>query len=534
MALLNRNAVALKWERLTYQKGMVQAARFAPDGRSVLYSAAWRGNPSEIFSTRPDSPESRSLGLTQAKLLSVSSRGELAVLENAVSVDFSVSSGTLARMPLEGGTPREVLQGAQFADWTPDGNAQTVVHEVNGKSVLEFPAGHAIVEVPGYVALPRISPSGKQVAFFEFNARTGDGGSVQVVDAAGARKTLSDNWTDLTGLAWSPDGKEVWFTGTRDGGVVKLYGAALDGKEREILHVPADLNLMDVARDGRVLLAVESWHGEVFGRGPEATQERDLSWFDFSSPQDISRDGKWLLFTEAGEAGGPLQTTYLRAMEGSTPTKLSEGACGALSPDNLFAVCGYTVQPGPVTLVPTRAGTSKALPDDHLFHVAIAGWLPDGKGIVFSGFEKGHLSRAYLQLLDGQAPRAITPEGAGALLLSPDGKQLAVAMASGKLYVYPVDGGEARATPNTTGREIINGWGKDGKSVFILENRTVPARVLRLNLQTGKRELWKTIAPTEASGVDFISPVVIGADEESYAYGLNRRLANLYVVEGLK
>ena len=251
LSMHNARPAALKWQRLTFQKGTVQAARFAPDGRSVVYSAAWRGNPSEIFTTRPESPESRSLGLKNVKLLSVSRRGELALLENAVTVDLSVSFGTLARMPLEGGTPREVEQNAQFADWTADGTAQAIVHDVDGRSVLEFPEGHRMVDVGGFVASPRISPSGKKIAFFEFSARNADAGSIQVVDSSGARKMLSDKWTDLTGLAWSPDGKEVWFTGTRDSSALKLYGVSLEGKEREILHVPADLNLMDVARDGQ-------------------------------------------------------------------------------------------------------------------------------------------------------------------------------------------------------------------------------------------------------------------------------------------
>jgi sugar lactone lactonase YvrE len=534
IGLHNSKPAALKWQRLTYQKGMVENARFAQDGKSVVYSAAWRGNPSEIFTTRPESPESRSLGLQHARLLSVSVRGELAVLENAAHIAISVSSGTLARMPLEGGTPREVMQNAQFADWTPDGTSQAVVHLVNGRSVLEFPEGHSIFETGGFAASPRVSPSGKQVAFFEYPARTGDAGSVQVADVSGKRKTISNNWADLTGLAWSPDGKEVWFTGSQDSGVVKLYGLSLDGTVREILHVPSDLRLMDVTRDGRVLIVVEAWHGEVYGKGPDQAQERDLSWFDFSIPQSLSRDGKWLLFGEAGEAGGAQQTTYLRGIDGSTPTKLGEGSCDGLSPDNKFAVCGYASQPGPLTLMPTGSGTAKTLVDDHLLHAYTVGWLPDGKAILFVGLETGHLQRVYLESVDGQQRRAITPEGASAATLSPDASRVAATMASGKLVIYPVNGGESREVLGTDGKEQICGWGKDGKSLFILENREVPATIVRLDIETGKRQLWKTITPAETSGVFFVAPVVIGVDEESYAYGINRRLTDLYVVEGLK
>jgi serine/threonine protein kinase/WD40 repeat protein len=534
ISLHDSRPAQLQWHRLTFQKGTVQAARFATDGRSVVYSAAWKGNPSEIFTTRTESPESRSLGLKNVRLLSVSPRGELALLTNALTVDLGVSSGTLARMPLDGGSPREVVQNAQFAEWTPDGAAQAIVHDVDGRSVLEFPEGHRVFDGAAYLASPRISPSGKRIAFFEYTARIGDSGSVEVIDAGGTRRILSEKWTDLTGLAWSPDGKEVWVTGTRDSGTVRLYGISLDGKLREILRVPSDLVLMDIASDGRVLLGAESWLAEINVRGEDASQDRDLSLFDFSIPGALSRDGKWLLFTEGGEAGGPLQTTYLGKTDGSAPTKLFEGACNSLSPDNKVAVCGFTVQPGPLTLVPTGAGKAKTLADDHLFHVLNVGWFPDGQALTYAAFEPGHTQRVYLDTLDGQTPRAVTPEGVCSALLSPDGKKVAAAMTSGKLFVYPVGGGEPQIVPNSNGQEWVVGWGRDGKSLFVLESRALPASVLRLDLETGKRQLWKTITPAETSGADYILPLLITTDEKSYVYGLNRRLTNLYVVEGLK
>jgi WD40 repeat protein len=390
------------------------------------------------------------------------------------------------------------------------------------------------LDVASYVVSPRISPSGKQIAFFLYTARIGDAGSVEIIDASGTRKTLSQNWTDLTGLAWTPDGKEVWVTGTRDSGAVKLFGVSLEGKEREILHVPADLMLMDIAKDGRVLLGAETWSAEINVRGPEASQEKDLSLFDFSVPQNLSRDGQWLLFNEAGEAGGPLETSYLARTDGSAPTKLSEGACNSLSPDNTIALCGLTAQPGPLVLVPTRAGTAKTLPDDHLFHSSTVGWLPDGRAVTYTASEPGHTQRVYLDGLDGRPPRAVTPEGVRSALLSPDGKKVAAAMASGKLFVYPLRGGEPHTIPDTNGQEGVVGWGRDGKSLFVLESRALPASVLRVDIETGRRQLWKTIAPAEASGADYIFPLLIGVDEKSYVYGLNRRLTNLYVVEGLK
>jgi Tol biopolymer transport system component len=172
--------------------------------------------------------------------------------------------------------------------------------------------------------------------------------------------------------------------------------------------------------------------------------------------------------------------------------------------------------------------------DDHLFHSFTVGWLPDGHAVTFIAFEPGHSQRVYVDGMDGRPPRAVTPEGVRSALLSPDGEKVAAAMSSGKLFVYPLSGGEPHTIPDTNGQEGVVGWGRDGKSLFVLESRAVPASVLRVNIETGKRQLWKTIIPTEASGADYIFPLRVGVDEKSYIYGLERRLTNLYVVEGLK
>ncbi len=47
------------FRQLTFRRGLIGSARFAPDGQTILYSASWDGRPMEIFQTRLDSPESR-------------------------------------------------------------------------------------------------------------------------------------------------------------------------------------------------------------------------------------------------------------------------------------------------------------------------------------------------------------------------------------------------------------------------------------------------------------------------------------------
>src|SRR5438876_6145085 len=112
------------FHRLTFARGTVLSARFAPDGGTIAYSAAWAGKAVELFSTRPDSPESRSLGIPDADVLAVSAAGEMALLIKAGSVlEWGWKPGTLARASLAGGAPRETQRGVQLADWAPDGSS---------------------------------------------------------------------------------------------------------------------------------------------------------------------------------------------------------------------------------------------------------------------------------------------------------------------------------------------------------------------------------------------------------------------------
>src|SRR5262249_8684227 len=65
--------------QLTFRRGPIWAGRFMPDGKTVVYSAAWDGGANEVFMSNPGSPESRPLGLAGADLLSASTAGEIAV-----------------------------------------------------------------------------------------------------------------------------------------------------------------------------------------------------------------------------------------------------------------------------------------------------------------------------------------------------------------------------------------------------------------------------------------------------------------------
>jgi eukaryotic-like serine/threonine-protein kinase len=291
------------YHQLTFRRGMVRLSRFAPDGQTILYSAMWEGKPSEVFSTRQGVAAARSLA-SDAELLSVSSSGEMAVLLHSRQIRSWVYSGTLARVSIEGGAPREILNDIQWADWAPNGTDLAVVRDAEGKNRLEFPISKVLYETVGWISHPRISPKGDRIAFAEHPIPGDDAGFISVIDLAGNKKALNSGFTTVQGVAWTADGKEIWFTGSDIGDIRGLYAVDLEGHQRSITRVPGILTLQDIYRDGRVLIARDSIRREITGITPGSNQERDFTWLDWSLPDELSADGKTLLLTEAGEGGG--------------------------------------------------------------------------------------------------------------------------------------------------------------------------------------------------------------------------------------
>ena len=523
------------YHQLTFRRGIIRMARFAPDGQTVVYGAAWEGNPIEIFAARPESPESRLLGLTRTEILAISPSGEMAVSLNPHLAGPYTLVGTLARMPLAGGAPREILEEVQWADWAPDGTSLAVVRNIGGRNRLEFPIGRLLYEGGGWISHPRVSPRGDQVAFLDHPLQGDDGGSVSVVDLAGKKATLTTGQISAQGLAWSPRGEEIWFTATKSGSARSIYAVNLKGHERLVARMPGTLTLQDIGRDGRVLLVRDSWRRELQGHPAGEPKERDLSWLDYSYPADLSADGKTLLFDEEGEGGGWSYAVYLRRTDGSPAIRLGQGQAVTLSPDGKWAISSPIGSPAQFVLLPTKAGEAKPLTNDRINH-NWARWFPDGKRIVFSGNEPNQGTRLYVQDLASGKPESITPEGVNtpAFSLSPDAQVVAGIGPDQKGYLYTVTGGEPRPIPGLASGEEPISWSADGRSLYIYRPGELPAKVYRLEVATGQRTLLKQLMPSEPAGVNHIGPIVLTPDGKTYVYGYHRTLSDLYLVEGLK
>jgi eukaryotic-like serine/threonine-protein kinase len=525
------------YRQLTFQRGTIHSARFAPDEQTVLYAASWEGRPAEILVSRLDSPESRPFGLKHADVFAISRSGEMAVSLDRHFAGAFMSAGMLARIGITGGgTPREIQGDVQWADWDGSGAGFAIIRDVAGRSRVEMPIGKVLAETAGWFSDLRVSRKGDLAAFMDHPARGDDGGSVAVVDASGRKKALTKEFATEGGLAWSPDGSEVWFTAAEVGGNRALWAVSLSGAVRLLTRVTGNLTLQDAARDGKVLVAHDTLRSGILAMSVGAEKERDLSWLDWSTVYAISSDGKALAFGESGEGGGPGYSSYFRSMDGSPPVRLGDGTGYSLSPDGKWvtAITGPSVG-GTIVLQPTGAGESKTVATEG-FIVSSVAFLPDGKRLLMTAAERGRGARLYEIPVGGGKPKALSPEGYRLQngSISPDGTRVVVIGPDRKSYLFPLSGGEPEPIPGLADLEIAFGWTRDSRSLYVYKRGDYPARVSRLDPATGQRELFRELTPPDPAGISSISPPSITPDGKAYVYSYNRILSDLFLVEGVK
>jgi hypothetical protein len=536
----SREPVPLSFHRLTFGRGTIWSARFAPEGGTITYSASWDGNPVELFSTRPDAPESRSLDIRQADVLSVSASGEMALLLKPGNVlEWEWKGGTLARASLAGGAPHENLEGVQAADWAPDAASLAAVRIVGTRSRLEFPIGTVLYDTPDRIGALRVSRTGSLIAFADRPAGLSGTWTIAVIDRSGKKSVVSSGWAgDFIDLAWSPPGDEIWFD-TRQGGDDALHAVTLDGKQRVLARLGTPVRLFDVAADGRTLIGRMYWRSGVSGLPPGEANERDLSWLDATELDDISYDGRTLLVTEFGEGGGVGRSSvYLRRIDRTPAIRLGDGQAFTLSPDGRRALTLRRGSPPELVLWPTGAGEPSVVKNANISDYTWADWLPDGKQIVFAATETGHSSRCYVQALDGSLPRPLTPEGTtlliGQKVVSPDGQHIAVIGSDGRVLLYPLAGGELTMIPGIQPGDVPIGWSADERALYVFRKIESAPKVYLVDLATGRNEPWREITPADRVGIVNVWGVRVAPDDRSYYYSYMRNLSDLYLLDGLR
>ncbi|HEV7428196.1 MAG TPA: serine/threonine-protein kinase [Thermoanaerobaculia bacterium] len=520
------------FHRMTFRRGEVRSARFGPDGDSIVYSAAWDGNSSEVFVANRQSPEARPLGVKDADILAISKLTELAIL---LRRDRLTGLGTLARVPLAGGTPREVAEQVLQADWSPDGANLTAIVAGNGTFRIESPLGRVRYETPHALRDVRVASDGR-IAFIETYSGKND---VAVLDVKSAKPvSIARGWSHgATGLAWAPGGKEIWITATDSGAPPALYGVSVDtGDTRLINRLTGSMRLYDIAAAGHVLLSNGMWRAALEVQAPGETAERDLSWLDWSILADLSRDGRTILFNEPREGGGAASAMYLRRLDAPTPVRIADGYGDAISPDGKY-VLGHSG--AKLVVVPTGSGEARELKTDGAFDLG-AVWLPDARRVVIAGAlpKKGY-QLLVIDTLD-ESVKPVSPEGIWGdayrpFAVSPDGHYAAGMTKQQTIALYPIDAAaEPSIVPAIEPGEIPIAWSADGASLFVHRPTALPAQVTRVTLATGARQPWKQFSPTDPAGVYKIAPICITSDGTAYAYDALRILGDLYVVDGLR
>ena len=533
--LLKRVAPPLpSFSQVTFRRSSIWCARFTADGNTVLYNASWAGDPIDLYSTRLGSTESRSLGIAHADLLSVSSTGELAVLLNRQGAEPWFDRGTLARVPLGGGAPKEIVEDVQSADWSPDGLSLAIVRHVNGEQQLEFPVGKILFHTLGWLSDVRVSPGGDRVAFMEHGSQWDDRGWISAVDLNGNVQRLTEEFATERGLAWSPDSHEIWFTANRAGEASALYAVTLDAKERVTFRAPIDLQLHDIAHDGSVLLSSYKDLTSVFALPPEETAERNLLGLDQIHLFDLSPDGKTFLFQYYGEGSGTNYSSYLGKTDGSPPVRLGEGAAFALSPDGKWALT-ILYQKHQTVLLPTGAGQIRVLEQSEIIDKGVDRgedtWTPDSQHIVFTGQEPGKAARCYIQDIAGGRPKPLGPEGTSGPRVSPDGK-LVLAREGLKYVLFPLDGGELRQVRGLDSEDHVIRWSEDSRWLYVYRQQR-PIRLFEVDPISGRRQLLRQINPSDPTGMIEVPKLFVSANGKSFVYSWVRKISELYIVKNL-
>ena len=512
------------YRRLTFRRGDVTSAKFAP-GDTVVYSAEWDGAPSTLFSAQPGNREAQPLALPSARVLAISPSGEMAILLGGEDV------GTLARVPFGGGAPREVLEGVSGADWGPDGESLAVVRALGGKFRLEYPIGTVLYETEKRPPMmPRVSVDGKLVAFFDFDVEVGDY-ALCVIGSNRPRQVLSRGWRAIGALNWSPDNREVWFSGGKPGGDPALYAVTLSGAQRLVSQTGGMIVMQDVAHDGRVLLTTVNSRLSIHYLPPNGGAQRDLAWLDSSLMYDLSSDAQSIVFVELSSGQGRNSAIYMRKTDGSPAVQLGSGNRPSLSPDGKWVACiRHEAGSSSLMLLPTGPGESR-FPKIEGMHFDGVEWFPDNKHILFTGNETGHATRTWMYDLETNKSTPLTPEGTRGTRVSPDGKWF-ITVDPHKLRFSPVGGGDSKIITDLQGESVVR-WSGDGRYLFLQQREPGSIKISRLDVTTRHKEPWLVVKVPEP-GAQFLGPLALSADGKACATTFQRDLANLFLVRGLK
>ena len=504
------------YHRVTFEPQPQSFARFGADGRTVLWSLRREGKW-HVMSSEIATPSMLDLQL-EGRLLDVAKSGELA-LRTAEEGD----GGTLVRVRPGAGSPRAVADHVKEAAWGTDDNSFAIVHDVSGPT-LEYPVGTTVLHHPhGGFSLVRVARESGRIALCETDAPPDLHGHVLIVDH-GTVVATSATYPSIEGLAWSADGREVWFSTDRT-----VRAIDLAGHERILLRGLLRAELRDVDANGHILLAPTEVRAHTFA-GPHDQPPHEVSWFDSSNVFALSADGKSMAFLENTEAQQDADgyAAYVRIGE-AKPVEIGHARALTLLPD-ASAVIAITSPTGLVR-VPIGAGTPTNLPRGKLAKLDVSdhpamSW--DGRHVVVHGAEAGDQPmRLWLVDLAGGDPVPVGPPEVrvGLHPISADATQIAIANPAGGIRVLSLTGAPDKLIGK--GEEEPVGFSTDG-ALFVMSLHRLPRTIERYDLASDARTPWQTIAP---EGKPKLVHVALDGDGHTVSWSLVTELSDLYVVE---
>ncbi len=531
---------------VTFERGFIFAARFAPDGRTIVFSADFDRQPRGVYVASLDSSEYRSLGLTGADLLAVSRSGELAILNGSTIVSGNPyrRTGTLARTSMTGGTSRPELEEVRFADFGPN-NTIAVVRSNGGRRVLEYPVGQVLAETPGMqrrslssaieLAAPRVSPSGDHIAYFDLRGRSVV--QLKILDRSGKAVVESQPFADWWAPAWRSS-NELWFGASEAfGSQVSIFSLDLAGRQRRVFRAPAVLTLHDISTQGDVLVSFDRGTSNIEVIEGSDPIPRDRSWRESGELGAFSTNHTLLIngFSGTGGTGGSGAVYVWKPNETQT-VRIAEGRGLALSPDGSKALVFTTGNQLKVTIVPTGAGQPLPVDIGTAESVSWAGWMPDGR-VVIRGVLRNSTPIAHVVSATGRDPKPFLPDGvtlpdSGNNLISPDGSRIVAADASGRIVLCTIAAPACTPVPSMEDGYELAGWSADGKSLFVCKRQPEQTQVDRLDVKTGRRSAWKALRALNPSASG-IAAVIVSPDG-AVAYGYRRDASELCVIKGLR
>lgn len=468
-----RGSRALVAEPLTAYPGFERSPSLAPDASQVAFE--WNGPAQDNldiyvkpFGTADPVRLTTDLAPDMSPAWSpAGDRIAFLRLRSGARADLVVTSlpGRAERVvaTVQSGVSYANLATTHGLTWTPDGQWLIVSEgldarapglwavSVDGLKRQQLTASPA----PAYDTDPQFSPDGRWLAFVR---RGGNVSVIQVLPVAagwtpgGAPRRVTDS-PAVNGLAWSPDGADLVFSGSGHFGIPRLSRArrvvSSDTPQVDVLPFGAEGRTLSIGKTGRLVFAAgfrdTNLHELTLAAtadGP-ATLPGLASTFDEHAP-DVSPDGRQVAFS-SNRTGW--EEIWIANRDGSNPRQVT--SCR-----------------GPVCSNPR--------------------WSPDGRTILFGWRQSGSSDLYRLQLETGQMARLTDHPGSEIQpSWSRDGRSIYFASSrTGRFEIWrmPATGGSAVQLTRHGGLSPVEG--RDGY-VYYAKSPTVPTALWRVPLGGG-------------------------------------------------